>query len=57
MLLVEDDDDTRDKLTDVLEARGARVTAAASAREALEAIDRGDADVLVSEFGMPDEDA
>ncbi len=56
-LVVDDDKDSRDVLCAVLEAAGARVTMASSAREALEAIDGGGAfEVIVSDIGMPDID-
>jgi len=48
---------TREELlATVLEARGARVTVAASAGDALEAIPRAHPDVLVSDIAMPGED-
>jgi CheY-like chemotaxis protein/anti-sigma regulatory factor (Ser/Thr protein kinase) len=56
LLLVEDDDDAREMLRSLLEGRGARVTAAASAAEAWEALGRARYDVLVSDIGMPVED-
>ena len=40
----------------VLEQYGAEVTLAANAFEALEALDRHWADVMVSDIGMPEED-
>ena len=56
VLLVEDDDDGRQVLTLILELAGALVTAAASVREALAALDTRRPDVIVSDIGMPDED-
>ena len=48
---------TREELlATVLEARGARLTVAASAGDALEAIPRAHPDVLVSDIAMPGED-
>jgi PAS domain S-box-containing protein len=61
VLLVEDDHDGRDLLTAILSASGARVTAASSAQEALEALQERVADgtrldVIVSDIGMASED-
>jgi CheY-like chemotaxis protein len=56
VLVVEDEADTRDLLTLVLERSGAKVTIAKSAREALDVLGRVATDVLVSDIGMPGED-
>ena len=56
VLVVEDDDDSRSLLSMVLKQYGANVTAASSAAEALKALERAPADVLISDIGMPDED-
>jgi len=56
ILLVEDEDDTREVLANVLERCGAHVTAVASAAEALMTFDLAQPDVLVSDIGMPGED-
>jgi signal transduction histidine kinase len=56
VLVVEDEDDTRELLVTALEQCGARVTAVPSAAEALASLDRSLPDVLVSDLGMPDED-
>jgi CheY-like chemotaxis protein len=56
VLIVDDDDDTRELLADVLNRAGAEVTAASSAAEALAMLQRTTVDVLVSDIGMPDED-
>jgi CheY-like chemotaxis protein len=56
VLLVEDDDDTREALRLALVSRGALVTAAAGAKEALAAVQRALPDVVVSDIAMPDED-
>jgi CheY-like chemotaxis protein len=56
VLLVEDDDDTREALRLALVSRGAQVTAAAGAKEALAAVQRALPDVVVSDIAMPDED-
>ena len=56
ILLVEDDDDAREVLRLSLESRGALVTAASGAREALAAVQQALPDVIVSDIAMPDED-
>ncbi len=54
VLVIEDDRDSLELVTDVLEGAGAQVTAVHSAPEALEA--RGPFDVIVSDIGMPEMD-
>src|SRR5437870_426908 len=54
ILVVEDDDDTRELLRVLLETEGSAVTAAASVQEALSAYDQARPDVLVADIGMPD---
>ncbi|MBD2092010.1 PAS domain S-box protein [Microcoleus sp. FACHB-1515] len=56
ILVVDDDDDTRQFQAFVLEQNGATVTAVASGLEALEAIDRATPDLIVSDIGMADMD-
>ncbi len=57
VILVEDEDDGREALTRLLESAGAAVlAAAANAAEALSAIEREPADVLLSDIGLPDMD-
>ncbi|HEX2223088.1 MAG TPA: response regulator [Thermoanaerobaculia bacterium] len=56
VLVVEDEEDTRELITTALESCGAEVTAADSVTTALEALDRRVPDVLVSDIGMPGED-
>ncbi|HYG74673.1 MAG TPA: PAS domain S-box protein [Planctomycetota bacterium] len=56
ILVVEDEADSRDYIAEVLRLAGAQVMAAASAREAIEVIKQFNADVLVSDLGMPEED-
>jgi hypothetical protein len=56
VLLVEDDADTRELLTTLLQRCGARVTAVGSASEALMTIALTQPDVLVSDLAMPGED-
>jgi CheY-like chemotaxis protein/two-component sensor histidine kinase len=53
VLLVDDDPDTRGMMQTVLAQRGAQVTAASSAAEALACVDRETPDVLLSDIGMP----
>jgi PAS domain S-box-containing protein len=56
VLVVDDEEDTRDLLRAVLEKCGAEVTMAASTAEALDALEALRPDVLVSDLGMPGAD-
>jgi PAS domain S-box-containing protein len=56
ILVVDDDDDTRELQAFLLEQRGARVTAVASGFEALQSLDRFIPHVIVSDIGMADMD-
>jgi len=56
ILLVDDEDDTREVLPALLARFGAEVEAAASTPEALAALPRFQPDVLVSDIAMPGED-
>lgn len=56
VVVCDDEPDARELLVNVLGERGARVVAASSASEALEALCRTLPDVLVSDIGMPGED-
>ncbi|OUL26550.1 response regulator [Nostoc sp. RF31YmG] len=56
LLVVDDDLDTRKLLTILFELEGAEVIAATSASEALEIISCFQADVLISDICLPDED-
>jgi PAS domain S-box-containing protein len=56
VLVVDDQADARGYLTVALQQCGAEVVTAASAREALDALQRRHPDVLVSDIGMPGED-
>jgi signal transduction histidine kinase/ActR/RegA family two-component response regulator len=56
VLVVDDEQDTRDLLRAVLEQCGSEVITAASAAEALEAFQQSKPDVLISDIGMPEED-
>jgi PAS domain S-box-containing protein len=56
VLVVDDEPDTRELLSAILEAAGARVTVAASAPEALELLRHQVFDVLLADIAMPDRD-
>ena len=56
LLVVEDDQDSRDMLVMVFEHSGASVSAVASAEEAMEVLKRATPDVLVSDIGLSGED-
>ncbi|MBV9929107.1 MAG: response regulator [Acidobacteria bacterium] len=56
VLVVDDEQDTRDLLRAVLERCGSEVTGASSAAEALAAVEALRPDVIVSDLGMPGED-
>jgi two-component system, OmpR family, response regulator len=53
VLLVEDDDDNRDLMSEVLQAAGYHVTAAASGAEGLRGLAEQPVDVVVTDVGMP----
>jgi len=53
---VDDDPDTLEALRQLLEQAGAGVVAAASAGEAMAALQRAPPDVILSDIGMPGED-
>jgi CheY-like chemotaxis protein len=55
-LVLDDDQDARDLLTDVLEMHGMRVIAVPSIIEALLEFDRLVPDIVVSDLRMPDQD-
>ncbi len=56
VLFVDDTQDARELVTELLELHGARVTSVASAATALEELARAEYDVLVSDIGLPAED-
>ncbi|MBW4683859.1 MAG: response regulator [Komarekiella atlantica HA4396-MV6] len=56
ILLVEDNPDTRELITFILEQSGAQVTAVSSVGEALEMLAKFKPDILLSDIGMPEED-
>ncbi|NJL40478.1 MAG: response regulator [Leptolyngbyaceae cyanobacterium RM2_2_4] len=55
-VVVDDEVDTREIITLILEGYGTRVISAASASEALEAVEQFTPNILVSDIGMPLED-
>jgi CheY-like chemotaxis protein/anti-sigma regulatory factor (Ser/Thr protein kinase) len=56
VLVVDDEEDTRDLLQFILESCGTYVKTTSSAADALEAVAEETFDVLISDIGMPDED-
>jgi len=56
VLLVDDEEDTREALSLILQQNGMAVTTAASAREAFELVTRLQPDILLSDVAMPGED-
>lgn len=56
VLLVEDDDDSRNLLTLMLQRYGADVLPAASSNEAQTAFSQGEPDIVISDIGMAEED-
>ena len=56
VLLVEDNDDSREMLTLLFAQANLRVTAAANAAEAIKALENERPDILISDIGMPGED-
>ena len=56
VLVVDDEPDARDIMAVTLEASGARVRVAASARDAFDILEKDPVDVLLSDIAMPDED-
>ncbi len=56
VLLVDDEPDAREMMAAALETCGATVVAAASARDALSALDRAPVDVLLADIAMPEQD-
>jgi hypothetical protein len=56
VLIVEDDEDSRELLCELLKLAGAQVFGAQSTMAALDALDGFAPDVLVSDIGLPQED-
>src|SRR5205085_10137887 len=56
IVVIEDDLDSREFLTIILEQYGAKVQAAESVKDGLAAVAAGVPDVVLSDLGIPDED-
>ncbi len=56
MLIVDDHDDSREVMAEILRQRGAHVIAVASAADALRVIDEHSLDVLLCDLEMPETD-
>jgi CheY-like chemotaxis protein len=56
VLIVDDDDDTREVLTVILELNGAVVASADSATEAVKAFEAHPPHLIICDIGLPDED-
>jgi PAS domain S-box-containing protein len=56
ILIVDDEQDSREVLAVLLEQKGAHVSQAGSVRDALDELDRMTPDVMLSDIGMADED-
>jgi signal transduction histidine kinase len=54
LLVVDDDDDARDLLVQILSDRGAKVSTASCAAEAVRLVEQAPPDILLSDVGMPD---
>ena len=54
VLVVEDDEDTRELLRVLLETHGATVTVTASVQEVMSAYDQSRPSIIVADIGMPD---
>jgi two-component system OmpR family response regulator len=53
VLLVEDDDDNRELMAEVLESSGCQVLSAATGQEGLRTLSEHSVDVIVTDVGMP----
>jgi signal transduction histidine kinase len=56
LLIVDDDEDSRDLIGCILAEQGATVASASTAREALRLLEESHPDVVLSDIGMPDVD-
>ena len=56
VLVVDDEADTRELISEVLRECGSEVITSCSAAEALVALEQDKPDILISDLGMPDED-
>ena len=54
LLLVEDDENTRDVMTRLLKKRGHDVSAAENVRQALNLAESNSFDIIISDLGLPD---
>ena len=54
ILVVDDEADVREMLADVLMSRGHHVTMAGGGREALQSLEQGDYDLVITDLGMPE---
>ncbi|HJQ79587.1 MAG TPA: chemotaxis protein CheB [Lacipirellulaceae bacterium] len=56
ILLVEDESQTRDALAKLLGKGGAKITAVGTAADAMEAFEKSQPDIIISDIGLPEED-
>jgi len=56
VLIVEDDDDARDLLSELIDAMGHRTVQAATAEQALEQVERGGLDLALIDLGLAGHD-
>ena len=56
VLIVDDDDDAREMMGELLDAMGHNTVKAATAGEALELVERGSLDLALIDLGLPDVD-
>jgi CheY-like chemotaxis protein len=56
VLVVDDEADTRELISEVLKEVGSEVITCRSVEEALVALEQHKPDILISDLGMPDED-
>jgi CheY-like chemotaxis protein len=56
VLVVDDEQDTRDLIGRALEDRGARISVAGNSQDAIDILERNEIDVLLADIAMPDED-
>jgi signal transduction histidine kinase/CheY-like chemotaxis protein len=56
ILLVEDESQTRDALAKLLGKGGAKITAVGTAADAMQAFEKSQPDIIISDIGLPEED-
>ena len=56
VMVVDDDPNAREMLSDILALYGAAVLVASSVKQALQMLQEGQPEVIISDVGMPDED-